>query len=205
MMLDDDTYYNIPHIIQYLTFFQHKTYQESQDDSLIMTGCIIRGKLPPFTWTFPFGGWGTIFSRGALETIMTPLHCNNTNTKVVPQTFKDVIEESPDGMMDRMSDICYRLQKDRIGEYQTYRDGFSLSDVMNAYVFREAYVDQAQWSLGFCLHSDWIWGCKLFLRSLLVVYVVALCYCAANNLSHAIYLHARPIIILLFNRHGQLL
>ena len=147
MILDDDTYVHMDRVVDYLIQFQSEKYQETHDKNLVMAGCVIRGRIKRFKWTFPFGGWGTIFNRGALETILTPLYCNTATTTINRDD-------------ERIRDICVKLQKDRIGEYQMYQEGMSLLDVMNAYVMREPYVDQASWNLGFCLHSDWVWGCK---------------------------------------------
>jgi hypothetical protein len=143
IIMDDDTYYNMEQVTQYLTSFHKQQYELYGDDRIAMAGCVIRGRIKRFKWTFPFGGWGTIFSRGALESILYPLSCN----------------QSINNKADSFSlNICPKLQKNRIGEYELYRDGMSLFDVMYQYVMREPYVDQAHWSLGFCLHSDWVWG-----------------------------------------------
>jgi len=81
---------------------------------------------------------------------MEPLHCTGKNTN----------NNNNDNSSSASAIFCPKLAKDRIGEYQVYRDGMSLADVMYAYVMKEPYVDQVNWSLGFCLHSDWVWGCK---------------------------------------------
>lgn len=147
IILDDDTYIQMDRVVQYLVSFQKEKYEESQDDNIVLAGCVIRGRIKRFRWIFPFGGWGTIFSRGTLQTILTPLYCGQR------------INGTELTRADRTVDICDKLKKDRIGEHEVFDDGMSLADVMYAYVMREPYVDQAHWSLGFCLHSDWVWGC----------------------------------------------
>lgn len=154
-IIDDDTYFNMNRVVDYLVSFQAEKIRESQDDNLVIAGCVIRGRIKGgYKWTFPFGGWGTIFNRGSLQTILQPLYCTQKASN------SDIPLDNEGN--DRTNDICNKLRKDRIGEYQVYHEGMSLSDVLHAYVMREPYTDQANWSLGFCLHSDWVWGCKLF-------------------------------------------
>ena len=149
ILIDDDTYYSmdqvVPHLVQWQQQVQLQQNDNDDEDNsgMVVAGCVIRSRLHHFKWTFPFGGWGTIFNRGALEALLKPLYCNSTN---------DTSSWS--------ARICPKLQKDRIGEYQVYQEGMSLADIMYTYVRREPYANHASWSLGFCLHSDWVWGCK---------------------------------------------
>jgi hypothetical protein len=39
-----------------------------------------------------------------------------------------------------------------------FQDGMSVSDLQLAYVRSQPYADYKNWSTGFCLHSDWMWG-----------------------------------------------
>lgn len=151
VVMDDDTYYNMEQVADGLVSLRKEQYEQFQDDSMVLAGCTIRSRLKHFKWSFPFGGWGTIFSKSALETLLEPLHCGNATND--SDAFQG--SENSNSLSAR---FCPKLQKDRIGEYQVYEDGMSLASVMHAYVRKEPYADHARWDLGFCLHSDWIWG-----------------------------------------------
>lgn len=142
IFMDDDTYYNMNQVVPNLMELRQQLLENYRDDSMVLTGCLIRVELETLTWIFPFGGWGTIFSKGALQSLTQPLHCSSAsrNTSVFGKT------------------ICSQLLKNQIGEYQVYRDGMSLAEIMHAYAFNEPYSDHKNWKLGFCMHSDWVWG-----------------------------------------------
>lgn len=162
VIMDDDTWYNMEYVMKGLKELQKEpsVLNGRVGASFVVAGCLIRSKLKRFKWSFPFGGWGTIFSRGALEAMMQPLHCgdiisaNNTAMNMEPYV------ESNNSTSDYSSLFCPKLAKNRVGELKTYRDGMSLVDLMYNYVMREPYLDHANWDVGFCMHSDWVWGCK---------------------------------------------
>lgn len=145
VVMDDDTYYNMEEVAGELVSLQEEQFERYQDDSMVLAGCAIRSRLKHFKWSFPFGGWGTIFSKIALKTLWEPLHCGNATNAFQSEVSLSAL-------------FCPKLHKDRIGEYQVYEDGMSLAAVMHAYVSKEPYADHASWDLGFCLHSDWVWG-----------------------------------------------
>ncbi|CAB9515884.1 expressed unknown protein [Seminavis robusta] len=153
IIMDDDTYYNMEAVAQGLDSLQTQVLETQGDDSIVVSGCVVRGRLKRFKWTFPFGGWGTIFSKNALKSILEPLVCSNIAVDGEPD-----LEMSSRDSTSLSARFCPKLMKDRLGELQYFRDGMSLIDVMHTYVAKEPYVDHANWTLGFCLHSDWVWG-----------------------------------------------
>jgi hypothetical protein len=157
ILMDDDTYYNMEGVSQGLISLQKEVLFNHEEDSVVLAGCVIRGRLKRFKWTFPFGGWGTIFSRGALEALLQPMHCSASTNASRTESTSIYARKST---QSASAIFCPGLMKDRLGEYQVYRPGMSLVDVMYAYVMQEPYLDHANWTLGFCLHSDWIWGCE---------------------------------------------
>ena len=54
--------------------------------------------------------------------------------------------------------ICNQLSKDVMGELKYFQNGMSLLDLIYKYVHTERYRDVANWTSGFCMHSDWVMG-----------------------------------------------
>lgn len=79
VIMDDDMYYNMEYVVHGLGKLKQEQHllNSATMDSFVVAGCLIRSKLKRFNWSFPFGGWGTIFSRGALEAMLQPLHCGD--------------------------------------------------------------------------------------------------------------------------------
>ena len=172
ILMDDDTYYNMEGVSQGLQSLQKEVFASHGEDSFVVAGCVIRGRLKRFKWTFPFGGWGTIFSRGSLEALLQPMYCSDRSNETQTEARGSATVSARPSIQSASSSSCDKLTKDRLGEYQIYKPGMSLLEVMHEYVMKEPYLNHANWTLGFCLHSDWIWGCELampnasiFLRS----------------------------------------
>jgi hypothetical protein len=161
ILMDDDTFYNMEGVSQGLLSLQEEVRYNHEDASVVLAGCVIRGRLKRFKWTFPFGGWGTIFSRGSLEALLQPMHCSASTIASLTEVPGSTSIHTRKSSQSASAMLCPGLMKDRLGEYQVYRPGMSLVDVMYAYVMKEPYLNHANWTLGFCLHSDWIWGCEL--------------------------------------------
>ena len=162
---DDDTYISMNQVLSYLKSFQEEKLQELGDDNFVLAGCVIKPRIPRYKITFPYGGWGTIFSQGTLKTLMEPLHCSRQGGDSSGTNATD----------RRIGGICKKLQENKMGEYEDYKEGMSLWDVIFSFVKKEPYVDQATWTLGFCFHSDWVWGCKLVESLLFVAFDMCVC------------------------------
>jgi hypothetical protein len=61
--------------------------------------------------------------------------------------------------MDTFSkEVCSQVNANQIGEKALFKDGMSVSDLQNAYTTFQPFTKYAEWTTGFCLHSDWVWG-----------------------------------------------
>lgn len=59
IIMDDDTYYNIDHVEAFMT-----TNMMDPSIAYAIAGCMVRSRVREVNFTFPFGGYGMIFSRG---------------------------------------------------------------------------------------------------------------------------------------------
>ena len=133
IIADDDTWINLPMVSAHL--LEH--FPSHQPTAV--AGCRMRWSMkkshnPDFT--IPFGGFGSILTKAALERLMRPIHCDD-----------------PDQWVQA---VCRRLQDNSIGEQPLFRPGRSVADLMIRYAFDQPHLDVAKWNdVGFCLHSDW--------------------------------------------------
>lgn len=130
---DDDTYYNMVRIEDFL---------KDKDPSIPLAEapCLIRHAHVD-NFSFPWGGYGLILSRGAIENLIRPIHCDNTEAS-------DEFQQN----------VCSRLDDDILGERQHFRDGMSVSDLMGAQVRGNFFTKFSHYNWGYCLHSDWVVG-----------------------------------------------
>jgi hypothetical protein len=79
-------------------------------------------------------------SIGALELYMRPVNCSLEN-------------------IDNFStNVCSRVNENQIGEKALFKDGMSVSDLQIEYARFQPFTKYQEWTTGFCLHSDWLWG-----------------------------------------------
>ena len=134
VIMDDDTYYNMELVSRFLGQSNNNTF-------VAIAGCLLRYRVHEINFTFPFGGFGMIYGKGALENLMRPIRCAG-NTQA-----DDFLETS-----------CKRMKENLIGELAVFREGMSLLDLIQTYSSSQRYSSYRNWSYGFCLHSDWMWG-----------------------------------------------
>jgi hypothetical protein len=139
VILDDDTYMNMDY------FVNNFPTMHPMDESHVITGCrLVHPKVIQFA--FPFGGFGTILTRKAIENIIRPIYCDtdfwNTNMNLKNNGFNQM--------------ACWRLNQNLVGEKSFFRDGMSVADLMYAYSSGLSYTNVNEWSdgVGFCFHSD---------------------------------------------------
>jgi hypothetical protein len=152
MIMDDDTYMDLEKVAPFI----QKEYPA--DTAYAVAGCMIRSRIREHNFTIPFGGWGVIFSRPAIENFQKPLFCepfrNNTSKAYAPPPPS---VSGADAGFTQLA--CWRLYQDSIGELPLFSDGMSVAELMHAYVKRYSYTAIADWqNTGFCMHSDWVWG-----------------------------------------------
>ncbi|KAL3911739.1 MAG: hypothetical protein SGILL_007163, partial [Bacillariaceae sp.] len=69
-LLDDDTYLNMEPILEVLP----ELYPAN--NSYAVAGCMVRERVHQHNFTFPWGGFGTIFSKALIEKFVHPIHCH---------------------------------------------------------------------------------------------------------------------------------
>lgn len=141
IIIDDDTYYSMEH------FHQNFGMMDSSED-LFYAGCLVRSPVHMINNTFPFGGYGSIFSKGSLQNLFRPIYCP-------PHGLKN------NSTFDHLQSLCNRIAESNIGENRHFNTGMNLVELMYHYVSTDKYRDVKKWNKqdgGFCLHSDWIIG-----------------------------------------------
>lgn len=127
---DDDTYFDL------VAFEQRvQSFGLNSSDAQIHAACLFRrdGYLK---WAFPYGGFGTVFTRGSLQRLIRPIFCRNDRTVRGPgdDTFTQ--------------GVCDSIHRNRIGERPLFREGMSVAELFHDYSALKM----------FCLHSDWLTG-----------------------------------------------
>ena len=104
-------------------------------------------------FTFPWGGFGTWFNRAAIERLVFPVRCGNSNNTsdsprgMVGATGSSNHWRSPSWGPRFESLVCKRLAEDRMGETRYFRPGMTVSEL-------GAHIGHAS----NCLHGDWVLG-----------------------------------------------
>ncbi len=133
VIMDDDTYLNMELVSSFLN--------SSNRLPLAIAGCMIRSPIRHINFTSPYGGWGMIYNKAALENFMRPITCNKL-----------------DDSDDFLQGSCKAVKDNQLGELEVFQEGITLIDLMQAFVSRQPYSNFGNWTNGFCLHSDWMFG-----------------------------------------------
>ncbi|KAL7534082.1 hypothetical protein ACHAWF_004715 [Thalassiosira exigua] len=141
LILDDDTYYD-------MDAFRRNHRRLDSSELAVAAGCLVRHPVHEINFTFPFGGFGTIVSKGSLDYLFHPIGCPLLDEGAHPATGTHVNSEG----------ICDQLSKNLVGELRRFENGDSLADLMYKYANGERYGDVDRWTAGFCMHSDWVTG-----------------------------------------------
>jgi hypothetical protein len=153
IIADDDTYINLEHIVE-LMMRRPAQLQSSRADAdagevvldaafpthhtpVVWAGCRVRAPDHKIKWTIPYGDYGTFFSKGSLQRLIEPLHCNKNGTDAGIEP-----------------DACLGLEPETnnnwaIGEKEYFESGDSINQMMYKYIRN---VETC------CLHSDWFIG-----------------------------------------------
>jgi len=106
----------------------------TQNTPVVWAGCRVRRPTSLLHDTIPFGGFGVMFSKAAIERMIQPLYCNDTSTGFEWEACEHWTPA---------------YQNFSIGEFEHFRPGMSVSDLMGNYTKNVS---------PFCLHSDWAVG-----------------------------------------------
>jgi len=130
IIMDDDTYYNLPLFHEYFT----RHYPDSSKP-VAVAGCRVRSPVRKVNFTIPFGGYGLTLSKGYLSNLRRPIHC------------------------PRDQQMCHAIRRtNHLNEREVFQDGMSVADLIYAYSTHQPFTNFSSWTTGFCLHSDWVWG-----------------------------------------------
>lgn len=147
IITDDDTWLNMPKLQQHL-----RQLYPPNTIPYAVAGCMIRSRVQEHNFTIPFGGWGMIYNRAALENWIRPIYCDdNITNNTIPKDQNDFIQMA-----------CWRLAQNEVGEQPLFRPGMSVAQLMHKYVtnwpYRQVFSTWPQQKRGYCMHSDWAWG-----------------------------------------------
>jgi len=127
-IIEDDTYINMDTLLVDL----QKHYPP--DQPFAVAGCN-RDFLKSSGITFPEGGFGSFFTRRAIERFLQPVYCDGR---------------------DQHSHIgCWRLNINALGEKSYYTEGMSVHELMHAFTSAHKFTQVEKWSKsGYCMHAD---------------------------------------------------
>eukprot|EP00584_Thalassiosira_punctigera_P021952 CAMPEP_0172548952 /NCGR_PEP_ID=MMETSP1067-20121228/18139_1 /TAXON_ID=265564 ORGANISM="Thalassiosira punctigera, Strain Tpunct2005C2" /NCGR_SAMPLE_ID=MMETSP1067 /ASSEMBLY_ACC=CAM_ASM_000444 /LENGTH=338 /DNA_ID=CAMNT_0013336259 /DNA_START=334 /DNA_END=1350 /DNA_ORIENTATION=+ len=141
LLVDDDTLFR-------MDVFHTAVSQLDCDESYVIAGRHI-----PFD--YPYGGWGTALSKGALVRLYQPIHCSTVDALALGNKYH--------------RHVCAMLQINMADELSFFVDGDSLADLMLKIALGQSTafalsikgnssVISAPKRTPFCYHSDWLSG-----------------------------------------------
>jgi len=148
VVMDDDTYMNMDIFQDYFTRNDDDRRDLYSNSSIPMAiaGCMVRSPVRDIHLTIPFGGYGMILSKGYIQRTITPIHCNDLNSAASDADIADTA-------------LC-RVIRDvsPLKEAALFSDGMTIAELVYVYATNQPYPEYKKWKVGFCLHSDWMWG-----------------------------------------------
>ena len=87
ILADDDMYVNMDMFEESILLQSNNTVGEVQETGAnrtakVYAGCVIvAAPAHEHEFTFPWGGWGTFFNKGAIERLIMPLYCEDNHNK----------------------------------------------------------------------------------------------------------------------------
>jgi len=155
LIFDDDTYYNMEK-------FQMNFASLDSSIEKVYAGCLVRLPVHQINFTFPYGGFGSILSEGALVRLFRRHECLGlgSGNATYSKDHVSINEKEPLLTEDSSAAFCSRLKEDNVGELKYFANGMSLVDLMYKYSNTDKYRDVENWNHNseFCMHSDWVLG-----------------------------------------------
>lgn len=185
-LLDADTFLNMDKIFGKKDPFYDGLLPTKypSNETTVLAGCLVRERVHEHNFTFPWGGFGTIFTKPSIERFVQPIGgCDDYNFTSDHGLLLDPETNAPlstlshrpltDSEFERL--VCAKLTEDLFGEAALFHNGMSVADLMYQYVTHWKYVDaDVHWKKkqviqgkngkstkttgGFCIHSDWVIG-----------------------------------------------
>jgi hypothetical protein len=137
LLHDDDTYYNMVRMYRFLE--ERNPSQPSAD-----AGCLVRMPVSEIAFDYPYGGFGMMVSRASIARWIRPVDC-----------------EAPTPVDDGewVQHVCEQLKENLIGEAFSWKNGMSITDLMQAHAESFPYSNYQKWRQpGYCIHGDWALG-----------------------------------------------
>jgi hypothetical protein len=144
LMVDDDTYFNITLLADYLA-----AEQFSPQDPFVAAGCRIMINRGESAKIFPWGGFGILYSQGALARLQMPISCKDISQSGIFTNSTTFQQET-----SYEEQACAAIHNNLIRERPLFRDGMSLVDLLEAFTLAEPFEEYENWTTGFCLHGD---------------------------------------------------
>eukprot|EP00537_Pseudo-nitzschia_pungens_P004440 CAMPEP_0172363930 /NCGR_PEP_ID=MMETSP1060-20121228/7162_1 /TAXON_ID=37318 /ORGANISM="Pseudo-nitzschia pungens, Strain cf. cingulata" /LENGTH=477 /DNA_ID=CAMNT_0013086797 /DNA_START=86 /DNA_END=1517 /DNA_ORIENTATION=+ len=173
-LLDADTFVNMEKMLgKDNKGFLPTTYPS--DETIVIGGCRVKERVNEHNFTFPWGGFGTFFSKRSIERFIQPIHnCGGIDDDPLldPETKQSLKTMGHRELTSREFErlVCAKVEEDLIGEAFLFDEGMTVADLMYKYVTHWNYVDaEKHWKTeispsgkktngGFCLHADWVIG-----------------------------------------------
>ena len=159
IFIDDDTYIHVDILLETLI----ERYPSNEVH--VMAGCVYHKPRPYLA--FPWGGYGTILSRAALQRLLQPIYCTpySTSLRTTPSdtTNDNNNNDDDDDHYDTnfAQYVCWRIyEHNYIQETSYFQNGMSVADLMIAYMQQLPFTKVQEWNqnhtFGYCFHSDHI-------------------------------------------------
>ena len=156
LMVDDDTYLNIPMLFEKELRGRNSTY-----DRYVAAGCYhVANKI-----SYPYGGYGTVWSRASLQRWGHIIDC----TPEANVRNSTILASIPESEYTYGEAVCSRLGENLIGEQSVFNGNGNLNgvdtvtgrkmrlyDVLEQRATIEPFQDYKNWTIGYCYHSDTI-------------------------------------------------
>ena len=127
-LMDDDSWFHLDLVLDELT------QKHPSNHARVIAGCLIRSQYDlSFTWYW--GGFGVILTRGAIERLRLPIRCNEDSSPFV-------------------KNACRQLQENLLGERSFFKDGMTVAELIYQYSILQPYTKYKEWKTGYCVHSD---------------------------------------------------
>jgi hypothetical protein len=116
LVVDDDTMFHIPMLLYFMKGVD-------PDIPRVWAGCLEHMTMNTRPNRFsPFGGAGTIWSRGAVERAIRPIVCSDKKNASMPSNNSTITSFE--------TQVCARIEQNLINERSLWQDGMSVSDFM---------------------------------------------------------------------------
>jgi hypothetical protein len=131
-LIDDDTMVHVD------MFLRRIVDMRDSNIPMVYAGCLtILQHLPYYRYS-PYGGAGTFWSKGSIERLLQPIHCQNSSSK----------ENLRPDLLLFVQNVCARIQENLILEQPLFEEGMRMFEFIETVFHHHPN----------CFHSDWLVG-----------------------------------------------